>query len=453
MTWLNHWYQWWFAHYCIIVVSAPTFNSLFLNRLSQHPQLPSFITPCANTTAPRDTSRKGCASPWASRNAVRPSRRESWRNGCGLRMAYASHKPPSASPWNAVMSCWWWRWTPVSCPHNLHYVPVKLCSTRRWSLRSNAGSLSNRTRSTWMETCYVRRRHTSCKSFILMFQRWRSHKVGWRSSKIGTWSSHFAILGKAARWTWKQLARHYQTSAPLLMRTQRRTCSTWMKLGLCWRLQADNSLATHQLEGRKINKECITLIICVNLDNSKKIPLTIIDKHLNPCCFKGINRDTLGVRYNTNAKAWITQNVFRLWLLDFDRRMQGHQVLLLLDNCPGHIPLEKFAEMNVVLHNTRVFYLSPNMTLTVQPCNVGIIRTFKAYYKKRFNNLLLDGYENNIDNPKKISILDAFRLTVLAWVEDVSPTIIANCFRHCKIRTSDIIHTQQGEVGPPTALI
>jgi hypothetical protein len=105
---------------------------------------------------------------------------------------------------------------------------------------------------------------------------------------------------------------------------------------LCWRLQADNSLATHQLEGRKINKERITLVICANSDNSEKIPLTIIGKHLNPRCFKGINRDTLGARYHANAKAWMTQDVFQLWLLDFDRRMQGRQVLLLLDNCPGH---------------------------------------------------------------------------------------------------------------------
>ncbi len=152
----------------------------------------------------------------------------------------------------------------------------------------------------------------------------------------------------------------------------------------------------------------------------------------------------------------MTQNVFQLWLLVFDRRMQGRQVLLLLDNCPSHIPLEKFAEMNVVLRNTRVFYLPPNMTSAVQPCDVGIIRTFKAYYRKRFNNLLLDGHENNIDNPEKINIMDAFCLAVPAWVEDVSPATIAtiaNCFRHCKIRTSDIIHTQQGEVGPPTALI
>jgi hypothetical protein len=86
----------------------------------------------------------------------------------------------------------------------------------------------------------------------------------------------------------------------------------------------------------------------------------------------------------------------------------------LLDNCPGHIPLEKFAKMNVVLCNTRIFYLPPNMTSVVQPCDAGIIRTFKAYYKKQFNNLLLDGYENNIDNSKKINILDAFHLAVPA---------------------------------------
>jgi hypothetical protein len=52
--------------------------------------------------------------------------------------------------------------------------------------------------------------------------------------------------------------------------------------GLCWHLQADYSLATHQLEGQKINKESITLVICANSNGNEKIPLTIIGKHLNP---------------------------------------------------------------------------------------------------------------------------------------------------------------------------
>jgi hypothetical protein len=38
----------------------------------------------------------------------------------------------------------------------------------------------------------------------------------------------------------------------------------------CWHLQADNSLATHQLEGRKINKERITLVICANSTSARR---------------------------------------------------------------------------------------------------------------------------------------------------------------------------------------
>jgi hypothetical protein len=76
--------------------------------------------------------------------------------------------------------------------------------------------------------------------------------------------------------------------------------------GLYWRLQADNSLATHQLEGWKINKEHIILVICINSDGSEKILLTIIGKHLNPRYFKGINHDMLGAYYHANAKTWMT---------------------------------------------------------------------------------------------------------------------------------------------------
>jgi hypothetical protein len=43
--------------------------------------------------------------------------------------------------------------------------------------------------------------------------------------------------------------------------------------GLFYRMQADNSLATKQLEGRKHNKECITIIISYNTDGFDKLPL------------------------------------------------------------------------------------------------------------------------------------------------------------------------------------
>ncbi len=39
----------------------------------------------------------------------------------------------------------------------------------------------------------------------------------------------------------------------------------------------------------------------------------------------------------------------------------------------------------------------------------------QSVYRKQFTNLLMDGYKNNINNPKKISILDAFHLAVPGW--------------------------------------
>ncbi len=53
-----------------------------------------------------------------------------------------------------------------------------------------------------------------------------------------------------------------------------------------FQFQANNSLATKQLEGRKQNKERLTLALCYNEDGSDKFPLWVIGKYKNPRCFK-----------------------------------------------------------------------------------------------------------------------------------------------------------------------
>ncbi len=85
------------------------------------------------------------------------------------------------------------------------------------------------------------------------------------------------------------------------------------------------------------------------------------------------------------------------------------------------------------LRNTTIFYLPPNATLKIQPCDAGIIRSFKAYYRRRFNRLLLQRLEDNVVNPKKIDILCAIQMAVRAWTYEVKPKIIFNYFHHCKI--------------------
>ena len=91
------------------------------------------------------------------------------------------------------------------------------------------------------------------------------------------------------------------------------------------------------MEGRKTNKERITIAVCTNADGSHKLPLLVINKSLNPHCLKGVRRDQMGCMYFANKKAWMAQGVFKTWLLDFDRRMEGRTGVLILDDCSAHI--------------------------------------------------------------------------------------------------------------------
>ncbi len=101
------------------------------------------------------------------------------------------------------------------------------------------------------------------------------------------------------------------------------------------------------------------------------------------------------------------QEIFLEWLKGFDLHASRHKVLLIMDNFSGHIPLDQLPN-HIQLRNTTVFYLPPNATSKIQPCDVGIICNFKAYYRRRFNRLLLQRLEDNVADPEKIDILYAF---------------------------------------------
>ncbi len=208
--------------------------------------------------------------------------------------------------------------------------------------------------------------------------------------------------------------------------------------------QADNSLATKQLEGRKQNKERLTLVVCCNANGSDKLPFLVIGKYENPRCFKNVNRDSFGCKYQSNPKAWMTQVIFLEWLKGFDARMAGRNVFLIMDNYSAHISLMQFASV-VTLRNTTVFYLPPNMTSNTQPCDVGIIRSFKAYYRHCFNRLLIQCLQDKVADPEKIDVLEAMHITVAAWSMDMKPETICNYFRHCWIRTTDVDVTPVSE--------
>jgi hypothetical protein len=132
----------------------------------------------------------------------------------------------------------------------------------------------------------------------------------------------------------------------------------------------------------------------------------------------------------------MTREIFLEWLKGFDLHVLGRKVLLIMDNFNDHIPLDQLPN-HIQLRNTTVFYLPPNATSKIQPCDVGIIRSFKAYYRCCFNRLLLQRLEDNVADPEKIDILYAIHMAIRAWTYEVKPKTIFNCFCHCKIRSTE----------------
>ncbi|XP_026379338.1 CENP-B homolog protein 2-like [Papaver somniferum] len=111
--------------------------------------------------------------------------------------------------------------------------------------------------------------------------------------------------------------------------------------------------------------------------------------------------------------------------------MDTRKKFLIVDNCPGH---PKTIEG---LQNVELLFLPPKTTLKTQPCDAGIIRAFKMHYCRRFYRGLLKGYELGPSNPEKINALDAMNLAISAWTIDVRASTLSNCFRHCKLRSTD----------------
>ena len=114
----------------------------------------------------------------------------------------------------------------------------------------------------------------------------------------------------------------------------------------------------------------MTVALCANANGTDKLKPLVIGKYLNPRCFKRINRNSLGVMYEANAKAWMTGRVFERWLKAFDQRITGRKVILLIDNAPSH------AVNAVELRNTTIRFLPPNTTSRIQPMDADIIMSF-----------------------------------------------------------------------------
>jgi len=188
-------------------------------------------------------------------------------------------------------------------------------------------------------------------------------------------------------------------------------------------------LQNDKAKGTKSCKERITILCCASMTGEKK-KLLVVGKSKQPRCFKGVK--ALPVDYTANKNAWMTQEIFSQWLIKWDNELD-RKIVLLIDNCTAH-------NVSLNLKNIKLVFLPANTTSLIQPCDQGIIRTLKAYYKlkmrKRVITLIDEMFECEStstlkanDLSKKINILEALHFVNEAW-NNISDVTIRNCFRH-----------------------
>ncbi|GBN55241.1 Tigger transposable element-derived protein 4 [Araneus ventricosus] len=106
----------------------------------------------------------------------------------------------------------------------------------------------------------------------------------------------------------------------------------------------------------------------------KKTPL-VVGKSKKPRCFKGVKN--LPVNYANSYNAWMTSNIFKEFLLKWDKELKDEKIVILLDNSSAHP-----AEEELHLKNIKLMFLPPNTTSIIQPFDQGIIRSLKFHYRK-----------------------------------------------------------------------
>jgi hypothetical protein len=145
--------------------------------------------------------------------------------------------------------------------------------------------------------------------------------------------------------------------------------------GLFWKMKPCRTISNEQTSGTKQSKDRIMILLTCNATGSEKLAPLFIHKYENPRVIKNIDKRMLPVEYYWNQKSWMQVSIWNEYIkkLDTKMRRQNRNILLLVDNAPTHALYE-----TTHLTNITIQYLPPNTTAHLQPCDQGIINSFKV---------------------------------------------------------------------------
>ena len=113
-------------------------------------------------------------------------------------------------------------------------------------------------------------------------------------------------------------------------------------------------------------------------------------------------------------------------MFDLKMRSEGCHVLLSIDNFSGHY-------IDYEPTNIEIDFFEPNLTSFIQPLDAGIIRCFKAHYRKHFCQRAIDLDEAGQHDIYTISLKEGMELAEAAW-EAITAETIRHCWDHTKLQ-------------------
>jgi DDE superfamily endonuclease len=140
-------------------------------------------------------------------------------------------------------------------------------------------------------------------------------------------------------------------------------------------MRPNHTISNGPVAGTKQSKDRVTVLLTCNATGSEKMRPLFIHKYENPRALRGISKNTLPVNYYWNSKSWMQVSIWNEYLkkLDSQMRAQDRNILLLVDNAPTHALYENTYLTNITIEN-----LPLNTTAHLQPCDQGIINSFKV---------------------------------------------------------------------------
>lgn len=152
----------------------------------------------------------------------------------------------------------------------------------------------------------------------------------------------------------------------------------------------------------------------------------------------------LPVHWYSNRTAWMNSKIFTEWLHEIDTTMrkQKRHILLFLDNAPVHPP-------DIELEHIKLKFFPANTTAQIQPLDQGIIRTFKAHYRRYLvKHIIASATTAMTADDITVTALDAVHWVDSAWTA-VTETTIRNTFRSAGFERSPTVdHLDVSQIDP-----